>query len=289
MIAGADSARPLHSWSSASLDKATGIIEPAWRRWCERWGVAGPTVLAVNACDAHRSFSTTAKPACIALSAADAWLQAEPSVEVWIRALLFGGVPASSSAAVVDPVSLADEIADGAWRDLRRCLATILLTNKDTPPSVDGTSMPPAGDAKRWSGAMGIQLSSASGSPFASLHLSFRSASRLVGGSHATGRRLESTGGALHSVLDAVGNHRLRLSVALDEVVLDFAALASLRCGDVLALSHPLDRALRVHALAEGGHGDPHDLCTAVLGARGSRRAVELICKPHRIDPTDTT
>ena len=78
-------------------------------------------------------------------------------------------------------------------------------------------------------------------------------------------------------------DRRIALCVGLDDVLLDFATLGSLRCGDVLTLTHRLDQTLRVRVATGDRDTVEPDLCGAVLGARGGRRAVELVQTPAHV------
>ena len=277
--------RPLRSWSNASLVAASAAIEPTWRRWCEEWGIAASQVVAMNACDEEARLMAPAWREFGVLPVASAWVGVATTVIDWVGTLIFASTPTPMGGTVGDQASLAHEVAEQAWRDLRSRLAAALTADLAEPGSFDDRSAPPMEDAARWSGALVMRLTAAGAVPPASLHLSFNAASRLVGGGEATGSRPMSATRALQPVFDAVGKRRMRISAELEGVVLDFATLASLRCGDVLPLPHWLDQPLRVRAAADDGSGASHDICSALLGARDGRRAVELICKSLTSDP----
>ena len=74
-------------------------------------------------------------------------------------------------------------------------------------------------------------------------------------------------------VLAAIAARSVTLRVELAPVEVDLGTLQSLRVGDVLTLPHRLEQPLDLHA----PDAPATVACTAYLGSRDGRRAVELI------------
>ena len=151
----AASERPLAWWSPSQLSQFAERIEPAWRRWCDDWGLSAGPVEAFNA--AQTPLSVPGPAGWQPLAGAEpgvAWLgfmAGEPGTV--IVTLLFGlHAPAPGDA------SIADEVAAKAVQALHGVLADALAGC--VPPrrsaASDTPDAPPQRDARSWSGALRV-------------------------------------------------------------------------------------------------------------------------------------
>ncbi len=266
-VLAAQAARPLRHWSEAALERARGHVEGVWSAWCDRWQITGGDVRALNACDVaavpaaawarvatHPLWLSTLTPECQSPAGA-------------VEALLFGRGDQGGASTPV-----AQDVAAESMADLIRSLSQ--LVNGNARPAASAGDAPPVADARRWSGALVVQLvASAQGRAVGwTLHCSDAVAANLCG----TSRELTSRPRApLTEVTEALQGRRLTFNVCLQQTPLTLGALQMLRIGDVLPLAHRLDQPLRV--IASHSAADASPFCAAYLGSRDNFRAVELV------------
>ena len=279
---------PLRWWSRSDLDVVAGAIAPAWQRWCADWDVPTGLVIAGNACESGSDDRSRIHwHVCDRSEDARSWLGfAGMAPTAAMTSLMFGAPPVHAGR---DGPTIAAEVAGEAWNDLCRALASGLSTPLaakqpvNTPAATAAeASTPPASDWRPWSGAISIRLADGTAAaPLLILQLSPAAAGRLVVAHRVAPIAPAHAAPKLQPLAEAIDRKVVRLSVELSGMTLDLGTLQSLRAGDVLALSHRLDHPLQVslHS-AIGGRRVSTALCAGLLGARGDRRAVELLRDP---------
>lgn len=266
-VLAAQAARPLRHWSEAALERARGHVEAVWSAWCDRWQFTGGDVRALNASDAAAvPAASWARVATHPLWLSTLEAEGQSPAEV-VEVLLFGrGDQVSASARI------AQDVAAESMADLVRGLSQ--LVNGNTRHDASTGEAPPLGDARRWSGALVVQLlASAQGRAVRwTLHCGETVASNLCG----TSRELPFPSRTpLIEVTEALQGRRLTFNVCLQRTPLTLGALQMLRIGDVLPLAHRLDQPLRI--VASDSTADTPPFCAAYLGSRDNFRAVELV------------
>lgn len=285
----ADTARPLRWWSDKQLGEVALALENALRAWAQDWGLRQPhaeqdavrCAMAFSGADAPSSW----KPVALndALEAAcELWWDmsaggpgADP-VLLLVDALFNTSVEPSALSAHGSVSEMAAAAARAAWSDLwARVGQSLAVRVAITAPVMQADSLPtlqPAAALFRpWSGAIVITL-----------HWCAQEMRILLGGAEAA-VLLAHEAPAEHAVAKplvpvwhAVAGGACTVRAELAPVELTLGAIKSLRVGDVVELSHPLDCPL-VAKTADGGV-----LCKAFLGKLGERRAIELLTPPVR-------
>lgn len=285
----ADTPRPLRWWSDAQLGEVALALEKALRAWEQDWGLQQPhgaqdvvcCAMASVGADASASWkpvalNDTLEPACELWwdnAAGDA--RAEP-VLLLVDALFSTSVEPSALSAHGSVSEMAAEAARAAWSDLwKRIGQSLAVRVALTGPAMQADSLPtlqPAAALFRpWSGAIVITLEWCA-----------QEMRILVGGTEAAAliarerTSAEPPARPLTPVWHAVAAAASTVRAELAPVDLTLGAIKSLRVGDVVELSHTLDRPLLAKT-ADGGV-----LCEAFLGKLGERRAIELLTPPVR-------
>ena len=263
----AQAARPLRHWPEAALERGRGHVERIWSAWCGRWQLASAGVRARNACDAEALPGATwhrvaTHPLWLSTASVETGTPAD-----WLQAALFGAASAGSA-------RIAHDVAAEAMADLVRGLSQLVNGNANDKHVASAGEAPSMGDARRWSGALGVQLTAHADARTLSLALQIGDvvAANICGSMRPAP---EPPRGSLSGVTDALGGRRLGLRVLLQDTPLTLGSLKMLRIGDVLPLAHRLDQPLRV--VASHPAADAVPFCAAYLGSRGNYRAVELI------------
>lgn len=315
--AGTVQVRPLLHVSSRRVAQLGAALEHVLTTWCEAWDWprrARPAVVeawrdaedgALSA-SPHKRFGSSAagwQLLCDAsVPAAQVWIRLPRTAEAEVRGVLFGGEagapPAggTSSTATGEP-DLAGTLARNAWSGLIAALCDLLAPKSSAfDPMVTGRTgtwpmpQPVSGEAgawcaavaafgRPWSGALEFDLpllGDARNDPFRVLIGGRRVAAILAGeqvcaGATATGVDAVTGQPSLAPLRQALARHTLALSAQLDAVELTLGDLRSLRPGDVIPLPHRLDHPLTAHG------PDGVALCSAWLGSKGPRRAVQLM------------
>lgn len=262
--------RPLRRWSSAAIARVGAALDAAFAGWAEAWDVA-PVRVAVAPAD--RAAADGVVWHGLGAAAGVAWLGAGGDRRVAMRRFL---APDDRSRTLAP---LAAAMAESAWTELTARLAEPLAAaspgtafDADAPRA---PSTPPRSDRRHWSGALFGRWTAADGSAVR-LHLAEPAVRVLAGAERAPGRGAAIAPAAVRA---ALGAQRATLRAALTPVRIDVGSLLSLAPGDVLALSHPLERPLALRLVAAAGvdlHETP-PLAFAALGARGRRRALTLL------------
>jgi hypothetical protein len=285
----AETARPLRWWSDAQLGEVALALEKALRAWEQDWGLQQPHAAqdAVRCAMASVGAQASASWKPVVLDAA-----LEPACELWWD-IAAGGARADPVLLLVDALfntsvepsalsahgavsEVAAEAARAAWSDLwARIGQSLAVRVAITAPAMQADSLPtlqPAASLFRpWSGAIVITL-----------HWCAQEMRILLGGSEAAALLACETPAPAAStkplapVWHAAARHECTVRAEFAPVELTLGAIKSLRVGDVVELSHTLDRPL-VAKTAEGGV-----LCEAFLGKLGERRAIELLAPPVR-------
>ena len=257
--------RPLQWRSAATLGDAAAELAPAWAAWCGRWGFGAPATAATNAWEAT---ADTAAAAWEALDASGgALLALGTGPRGGLRDALFARGEATAASAI------ADEVAQRCLADLRACLAGAFAGAGDAAPAA---AAPDPADLRRWSGAVQFVLSATApgGTAVAVVVHAPAAAARIVCRGAAAARPSTPRSG-LASVAEALADRIVAFELRLEPLTLTLGNLQGLRVGDVLALPHRLDQPLLV--APAGSASDAASFCGAYLGARGGRRAAELV------------
>ena len=272
----ADTARPLRWWSDAQLGEVALALEKALRAWEQDWGLQQPHA----AQDAVRCVMASSGP-----EAPSSWKPValddalEPACELWwdiyaggpradpvlllVDALFNTSVEPSALSAQGSVSEMAAEAARAAWSDLwarvgQSLAVRVAITAPVTQADSLATLQPAAALFRPWSGAIAITL-----------HWCAQEMRVLLGGAEAAALLAhEASAGRpeakpLAPVWHAVAGHACTVRAELAPVELTLGAIKSLRVGDVVELSHPLDRPL-VAKTADGAV-----LCEAFLGKLG--------------------
>jgi len=262
-IAAPQAARALRHWSEAALERASRTLERAWRDWCTRWQLTGAQVTAWNACD-DAAAGESGTPSWAA--GRSLWLSTgSGDVHAALAQVLFNEDARSGA-------PIAQALVIDALSELLRGLGQSGAGNDRSAD--EASDAPPEAERRRWSGALRARLVALCGDRRVTwhLHCSEPLAGVLCGGTQP----LSATGRApLAETIDAIGARPLTLKVLLDETTVTLGTLQSLHVGDVLPLSHRLDRPLRV--VPAGASPGALPFCDAFLGSRDHRRAVELV------------
>ena len=284
-----ETARPLRWWSEAQLGEAALALEKALRAWEQDWGLQQPHAaqdavrcgMASVGADASASWKPVALDAALE-PACDLWWdiaaggpRADP-VLLLVAALFNTSVEPSPLSAHGAVSEMAAEAARAAWSDLWARIAEALAVRVPvTAPAMQADSLatlqPAAALFRPWSGAVVITL-----------HWCAQEMRILLGGGEAAALLAREAPEAaapakpLAPVWHAVAGLASTVRAELAPVELTLGAIKSLRVGDVVELSHTLDRPL-VAKTADGGV-----LCEAFLGKLGERRAIELLAPPVR-------
>lgn len=274
-LVGSAEARALRWLPNAALDALADRAAPAWQAWCERWGLSGATLAAHNAGDPHGR-ALASDTTWHAAPAASVRVGGTPDEVQCLGRALFGTEGAVRPAGALP--ALARAVVDDALTDLAAALSVLgdeASASLATPASAATPSQPPAAELRMWSGAAVLMLSARddAGVPVdLRVHLP---AALVARHAPATAFRSGERRGALTSLATALSHRTVRLRVVLDPVPVTLGALQALQPGDVLTLTHALDRPLRLEDATDAP--EPRLFCQAWLGARGDGRAVELV------------
>lgn len=262
--------RELRCWNESALAGLGRRLDGAWRGWCAGWGFESAPVRCENAREAGSLYAGPRHWFEVGMFSNDGlWIGMpghEPSS--WIRQAAFGDNVASAGWTV------AEHVARDAWQDLCRELASAFDADVVADSSACATALP-AGHRLPWSGAVVAQLTTAGATlqPLV-VHLGPAVA---TGHCPADAARPQVARSALTPVSEALGHRGVTLDVHLARAEVELGMLQSLRLGDVVVLSHALDRpaSVRWSACAQADEAPP--LFDAHLGRRGARKAVELV------------
>lgn len=294
---GQDSAcHALRWWSGDQLARVASAMQKVLAAWEQDWGL--PQVRQGEQpvrCAMASEWSGAGAAASLRWQPVPLQGGLKPATELWwavsaVRQpsqLMDVLLPAMFGAAsdAVNPAGavsgLAAETATAAWTDLWRRVGESLPVREPAdaastgePSSPDATSQPAPHSFQPWSGAVVLTLA------WCGQELQV-----LAGGSvvesflralHAITARPAITPGAVVPVWDAVSGVAATVRAELEPVELSVGAVRGLRVGDVIELSHSLDRPL----LARTDNGEL--LCEAFLGKNGDHRAIELLRAPAR-------
>ena len=262
-VVASQAARPLRHWPDAALERASRMLDNAWRDWCARWQLTGAEVATWNACDDAAAADSLGRAWTTGCSS---WLSTgTDDAGATLAKLLFGHDSPTDA-------PIAQALAADALSDLLTALEQASARTDTTVSRMDDG--PPEAELRRWSGALRVRLVALRDDHPVSwhLHCSEPLAAVLCGG-------VQPSSGAsrapLAQVADAIGARPLAFKVMLDETTLTLGTLQSLHVGDVLPLAHRLDQPLRV--VPTDATRDAPSFCAAFLGSRGDHRAVELV------------
>lgn len=266
MTATAITAYPLRWWSAAALGTLRERVATACTEWASPWGLRAGCLEAANASEVPRLATLPWQ----ALNVNGLWLGgAERSLAEVLQADLFGEP--------VQPGSLAQEVAVRAATELVNTLSAVF--GAQVPDVSPALPAPPEADARPWSGAVRMRLAWGRSGAEHWLHISPRLTVAHASLQSASTAKPGAFRGKLTPVLQAIGQEPLSFQVELLPAELSLGDLESLRVGDVLTLPHRLETPLTVRSNSgDGGHSSPlAPTCLAFLGARGGRRAIELL------------
>jgi hypothetical protein len=247
--------QPLVAWTDTQRAGAASMLALAWRAWMQSWFDAddsgAPATLCVDAeevTDEGWELLGRTADRC-------AWIRGVDRAVLEQR--LFGEPGATKSRIVAD-------VARRAHAALRTELSRAAAVASEESDGVPA----PAALFVRWSGAAVVRL----GGPLEIEVLLDYGCMRELVGTHSTRRDVAATA-ALASIVDAMAEHKLTLSIELSGCELTLGELSQLRIGDAITLPHGLDEPL--HARAAG-----QSLCAAYLGRSHDHKAIELARNP---------
>jgi len=247
-------AAPMRWWPDPTLARVAARLARAVDAWREAWGCAAPA--SVDCVRAHE-WKDTVRP------------RPAPVLHAAVFDALFGLRPVSATG---DELA-ADRLAEGATIELREALRAACLS----PADVDSDAAA-APRARPWSGAL-IAMISCGSIRIVQRFDAASVAAMLAADGEAPARAPREEALPLATVAEALHARTVRIRTTLAAGELDLASLQSLALGDVIRLSHPLDRPLTVQA-------DEESLpCAAYLGQRNGQRAIELARGTAHSDP----
>ncbi|MCG2594958.1 FliM/FliN family flagellar motor C-terminal domain-containing protein [Ramlibacter sp. XY19] len=243
-------ARTLHWRDERASQRAETDLRALFSKWCTAWGldVDGARVRC-------RSVTLTLEPGswtCFESEGAPcAWLAQEPEDASPLLRSLFPGSVAHGP--------LARAVASACRQDLLLRLTSFLGIS-----AAESGGPPPPAIARAGSGALEVEISGVLATRLVMSH-------ELAGARWSTATR---KAGSLPShplvpATTAMASRALALEVQLDGCELEVGTLRGLQVGDVVRLDHALVRPASLR------HGDAA-LCSAYLGRRDHRKAVEL-------------
>lgn len=243
----------LYAWTNAQLGALVDTLEGPWNLWLQGWGLQAAGQLLCRPAapdDAVAGWQPAGHG-----GDQRAWFAAQ--AQEAIGQALFA-LPHPSATGTVAP-----SVGSAAFADLRSAMAAALeLVPADAGLQGDQPATGP------WCGCVAVELPLA-GYPLRMM-LNASCVEAAVPAATAADAQRGTGGVGLVSPEAAMSGQILTLKVELDACELDIGTLQSLRIGDVVPLSHPLDAPARVLAA-----GDQH-VCDAYLGKQGSRKAAEL-------------
>lgn len=307
--AGGDT-QPLRWWSDEQQRLVVAEVEKVSRDWMRDWGLAqlrpeGDEVrcaMAFEESGAAEAASCAWKPVSPAGETGQAcamWWDARPLGRAVSPSARAGGVArkqleadmlpvlmvalfgsASEPSATSDAGAVAEVASDAAkaawadfWQRIRRGLLQASPVHSQALYAQSlGDTLPRPAMFQTWSGAVIV-----------SLHWCGQDMKILLGGMeveaflrqrHAIAPARTVPHAAVVPVWEAVSALPCTVRAELEPVELSVGTIKGLRVGDVIELSHPLDRP----ALARTAAGEL--LCEAYLGKAGAHRAIELMRSP---------
>jgi Type III flagellar switch regulator (C-ring) FliN C-term len=292
----ASACRALRSWTGAQRERVATAVQRVLAAWEQDWGLQ--QVLAAQqpvGCAMACEWGDPGAAAAVRWQAVSLTGSVGPATELWwelaaaapavaprpLDALLramFGSPsdPLNAGGAAGAVAEVAVDTAKAAWIDLWQRVGQAFLVAGDG--STQGGKLPPSRPAPhcfdQWSGAVVLTL-----------HWCGQDLRLLAGGNEvenllrdqlAIAPPSAATPAPLVPLWAAVSGLAAVVRAELEPVELSLGAVRALRVGDVIGLSHPLDRPV----LARTAGGDL--LCEAYLGKSGDQRAIELLRTPAR-------
>ncbi len=260
-LAEPSAARPLRWWSAASIATLTQRLDGCVRAWATRWEASIDDLALFNAHEVPVGAPNAWTP----------WLGHATGLHPWAWVSDGDEPPALGLARALfgrtTEGTVAHELAGRAWVEFGDELARRLGQVASAAAGPFG-----APSARLWGGdiALRLQLRGA-GSFDLWLRVDGDSAARLLRDQARPAARALPP--VETPVLAAIAARSVTLRVELAPVEVDLGTLQSLRVGDVLTLPHRLEQPLDLHA----PDAPATVACTAYLGSRDGRRAVELI------------
>ncbi len=265
-LAEPSAARPLRWWSAASIATLSQRLDGCVRAWATRWEASIDELAVFNAHEVP-----------VGVSAPDAWtpwLGHATGLHPWAWVGNGDEPPALGVARALfgrtTEGTVAHELAGRAWVEFGDEFARRL-------GQVAAAAGPFGAPSPRpWCGDIALRLQLCGAGSFDLwLRVDGDSAAHLLrdqGRPAARALRPVDT-----PVLAAIAARTVTLRVELAPVEVDLGTLQSLRVGDVLTLPHRLEQPLDVRT----PDAPAAVACTAYLGSRDGRRAVELIPSPR--------
>lgn len=259
-------ARPLRWWSGASIATLSQRLDGCVRAWATRWEAGIDDLTVFNAHEVPVGACGAWAP----------WLGHATGVHPWVWVGDGNEPPALGIARALfghtTEGTVAHDLAARAWVELGNELARRLGHVAVAAAGPFG-----APSARPWGGDIALRLQLRGGAESFDLWLRIDSDS-------AAGLLRDQTRPAARAlppvetpVLAAIAARTVTLRVELAPVEVDLGTLQSLRVGDVLTLPHRLEQPLDLRA----PDAPATVACTAYLGSRDGRRAVELIPSPR--------
>ena len=258
--------RTLHAWSQPQCEALGAYWGERLRQFVAQWCPEGPTDTDIDVMTLSPALCHEAREP-LGLYAAQestphAWLWAHPAAGAGIAPRVM------SIALFGRQVGAAPEASIGVACDALSALVQSLGFDRYEA----GNGLPPPSLHAPWAGALGLTFSI--DSTQWAVALSAPAVQRLVERSGiAASTPVASTSAARGTVTlrEAVGNARVTLQVKFESTSLTLGALADLREGDIVTLSHDLSTPLRI----ETSTGEP--VCVGHLGRRDDRFAIEFM------------
>jgi hypothetical protein len=186
-----------------------------------------------------------------------------------------GNVSSTASDEADPSPSLASEVVHAAWTDCCKRIAAAVPTTT-TASAARGARFPTEDELRPWAGALVLKVPWW-GHRLALLVSGGRVDSFLAAdGAATTPRTAEGRRDGLTSIWQALARRVVRVHVQTRPFELELGALASIRVGDVLRTSHPLESPPVVSIACEDGRSDVA-ICEGYLGKVGASRAMELM------------
>lgn len=252
--------QPLRWWTGPQLTELAARFEHVTQEWCTAWGLPAPVALVCMR--AHECAGAQAEDWRLwaAQGERQVLLRSKETPAAQLLSALFK--PAAKAGECAHD-SMASQLAQQAWCALQAAWRGVC--GIAPVAQMDEAATAPA-DSRAWSDA--VVLGFDGWVLDLQLYLNPACASELM---HMPPRfQLPAASQPpLTDFFDALQDASLPLRVALSDVEIDIGSLQNLALGDVIRLPHLLDAALNVHV------GDDI-VCTAYLGQRQGRRAVEL-------------
>jgi hypothetical protein len=239
------------------------------------WKPAAPGIAAESACELWWDFSPVRRAGDVPLTShAAASETGEADVILVLSTALFGAPSERTTDEGSGIAEVAAEIAKSAWTDLWHRIRHILEIADTLPIQPDHlpAALPSPRCFQRWSGAVIVAM------PWCGqvlrILLGGREAEAFLRHQKAIAPRFAAEKAAIAPVWEAVSPLACAMRAELEPVDLSLGEVKALRIGDVIELTHALDRPL----LAKAATGEL--LCEAFLGRVGAHRAIELLRSP---------